>query len=87
MIKRNAATAVRTEEESMLTETTAVAASKAFQALSQTVRVTEGPGRTLEDIVTEMLRPMVKDWLDVNLARIVEEKVEAEVERVARRGR
>lgn len=87
MIKRQAAAAVRIEDEAMVTETTAVAASKAFQALSQTVRVTDGPGRTLEDMVTEMIRPMVKDWLDANLARIVEEKVEAEVERVARRGR
>jgi len=34
-----------------------------------------------------MLRPMIKDWLDANLAEIVEQKVEEEVQRVARRRR
>ncbi|MBB5519890.1 DUF2497 domain-containing protein [Amphiplicatus metriothermophilus] len=72
-------------EESFIDETTAAAASRAFQALSQNVRVSAGDGRTLEDIVVEMLRPMVKDWLDANLPAIVEEKVEEEVKRLARR--
>ncbi|MEZ5892078.1 MAG: DUF2497 domain-containing protein [Parvularculaceae bacterium] len=74
-------------EEEILDRTAADVASKAFRNLSQSVRVSEGPGRTLEDIVTEMLRPMVKDWLDQNLPAIVEEKVEEEVQRVARRRR
>jgi hypothetical protein len=56
-------------------------------SLSQSVQVSDGRGRTLEDIVVEMLRPMVKDWLDQNLPQIVEEKVEEEVQRVARRRR
>ncbi|MCA8888147.1 MAG: DUF2497 domain-containing protein, partial [Parvularculaceae bacterium] len=34
-----------------------------------------------------MLRPMIKEWLDANLPAIVEEKVEEEVQRVARRRR
>jgi cell pole-organizing protein PopZ len=34
-----------------------------------------------------MLRPMIKEWLDANLASIVEEKVEAEVERISRMAR
>ena len=69
--------------------TAAAAASKAFQSLSQNVRVStpEGEGRTLEDIVVAMLKPMVKDWLDANLPAIVEEKVEEEVQRLARRRR
>ncbi|WDI30561.1 DUF2497 domain-containing protein [Hyphococcus flavus] len=74
-------------EEDILDRTTAEVASRAFHNLSQSVRVSEGPGKTLEDIVTEMLRPMVKDWLDANLPAIVEEKVEEEVQRVARRRR
>ena len=39
---------------------------------------------TLEDIVREALRPMLKSWLDENLPRVVERMVQAEVERVAR---
>ena len=90
MIKGNTAEAVSNEvETTLLDETSAKAASDAFTSLSQSVRVTgaEGPGRTLEELVVEMLRPMVKDWLDVNLPAIVEEKVEEEVQRVARRRR
>jgi len=37
--------------------------------------------------VREMMRPMLKKWLDDNLPAIVEEKVQAEVERIARRRR
>ncbi len=74
-------------EEDILDKTAAAAASQAFRSLSQSVRISEGPGRTLEDIVTEMLKPMVKEWLDANLPAIVEEKVEEEVQRVARRRR
>lgn len=74
-------------EDEILDHTAAAAASHAFRTLSQSVRISEGPGRTLEDIVTEMLKPMVKEWLDANLPAIVEEKVEEEVQRVARRRR
>jgi cell pole-organizing protein PopZ len=42
-------------------------------------------GNTVEALVIEMLRPMLKEWLDANLPRIVEDKVEAEVARIARR--
>lgn len=85
MIKKNVASATRESEDVIVDETTASVASKAFSGLSQSVRISRGEGRTLEDIVTDMLRPLVKDWLDANLAGIVEEKVEAEVQRVARR--
>ncbi|MEM8771427.1 MAG: DUF2497 domain-containing protein [Pseudomonadota bacterium] len=85
MIKKNVAEAM--EDDAILDDGAAEAASSAFQSLSQSVRVTEGPGRTLEDIVVDMLKPMVKDWLDANLPAIVEEKVEEEVQRVARRRR
>jgi cell pole-organizing protein PopZ len=39
---------------------------------------------TLEDIVREMLRPMLKTWLDDNLPGLVERLVRAEIERVSR---
>ena len=40
--------------------------------------------RTLEDLVKEMLRPMLKSWLDDNLPGLVERIVRAEIERVSR---
>ncbi len=87
MIRKNVSEAMQEDDDGIVAEQTAVAASKAFMSLSQTVQVSDGRGRTLEDMVTEMLRPMIKDWLDANLATIVEEKVEEEVQRVARRRR
>lgn len=42
-------------------------------------------GNSVEALVVAMLRPMLKEWLDVNLPRIVEDKVETEVARIARR--
>lgn len=85
MIKKSAAPVA--EEEPILDQPSAEAASAAFKSLSQSVRISDGPGKTLEDLVVEMLRPMVKDWLNANLPAIVEEKVEEEVQRVARRRR
>jgi cell pole-organizing protein PopZ len=41
-------------------------------------------GRSLEDLVREMLRPMLKSWLDDNLPSMVERLVHAEIERVSR---
>lgn len=87
MIRKNVAEAIADEDDGIVEATTAAAASKAFLSLSQTVQVSDGQGRTLEDLVVEMLRPMIKGWLDANLAQIVEEKVEEEVQRVARRRR
>jgi uncharacterized protein len=41
-------------------------------------------GRTLEDFIGELLRPMLKTWLDENLPAMVERLVRAEIERVSR---
>jgi uncharacterized protein len=46
-----------------------------------------GGDNTIEGLVRELLKPMIKDWLDANLPGIVEEKVEAEVQRIARMAR
>ena len=40
--------------------------------------------RTLEDVVRELLRPLLQQWLDENLPSIVQQAVETEVERIAR---
>jgi uncharacterized protein len=40
--------------------------------------------RTIEDLVKELMRPMVKQWLDENLPRLTERLVRREIERLAR---
>ena len=44
----------------------------------------QGAGNTLEDLVREMLKPMLKDWLDQNLPPIVERMVAKEIARLSR---
>jgi uncharacterized protein len=46
-----------------------------------------GNDNTIEGLVRQLLKPMIKEWLDTNLPGIVEEKVEAEVQRIARMAR
>ena len=41
-------------------------------------------GLTIETMVREMLRPILKEWLDENLPSVVERMVEKEISRVAR---
>ena len=41
-------------------------------------------GQTVEDLVVEALKPMLKEWLDANLPGIVDRKVQREVERISR---
>lgn len=47
----------------------------------RTTRVYQG-GPTLEDLVRETLRPLLKDWLDAHLPALVDRQVRAEIERV-----
>lgn len=74
------------------------AASSAFARLNQAVQESvpapsahdPGPavdanGKTIEDLVKEMLRPMLKEWLDRNLPPMVERFVEREIVRLTRR--
>jgi uncharacterized protein len=66
----------------ILSQTTVSAVESAFNALAHTVL--SNNARTLEDLVKEMLRPMLKSWLDDNLPGMVERIVKAEIERVSR---
>ncbi len=70
------------ERVQLLSRETRAAVDSAFNALAQTVLVQNA--RTLEDLVREMLRPMLKSWLDDNLPGMVERLVRAEIERVSR---
>ena len=39
-------------------------------------------GNTLEALVRELLRPMLKDWLDAHLPELVEQLVSREIARI-----
>jgi uncharacterized protein len=69
----------------ILSPSTVSAVESAFNSLANTVL--SNNARTLEDLVKEMLRPMLKSWLDDNLPGLVERIVKAEIERVSRGGR
>jgi cell pole-organizing protein PopZ len=43
-------------------------------------------GPSIEDVVREEIRPILKDWLDHHLPPLVERLVRAEIERVVNRG-
>ncbi len=68
--------------ESLLSHETSASVSGAFNRLSETVKPAQP--QTVEDLMKEMLRPMLKAWLDDNLPSLVERLVRAEIERVTR---
>jgi uncharacterized protein len=53
----------------------------AWDVLAHTVLIDNV--RTLQDLVQEMLRPMLKSWLDDNLPTLVERLVCAEIDKLA----
>jgi cell pole-organizing protein PopZ len=71
-------------------EATAAAASSVGSLLRtlvterQQVPVYRG-GPTIEDLVREEVRPILKQWLDANLPPLVERLVRSEIERVVGR--
>ncbi|GER07742.1 hypothetical protein GCM10007972_22570 [Iodidimonas muriae] len=74
-------------EEALVSSSTEERSSASFAELSaMLVGGYEGAGNTLEGLVREMLKPMLRAWLDENLPRIVEDMVEREVARIAARG-
>ena len=69
-------------ERGLLSVPAAAAVDSAFNALAHTVQARDS--RTLEDFISELLRPMLKTWLDENLPSMVERLVRAEIERLSR---
>ncbi len=76
-----AAGAKRVAEAGMMSREATAAVGSAFNTLTETVKKHEP---TLEDVVRDTLRPMLKSWLDENLPGVVERMVQAEIERVTR---
>lgn len=69
-------------EAPLLSGETNQAVASAFGSLENFVLSTHS--RTLEDLVGDMLRPLLKSWLDTNLPPLVERLVREEIERVSR---
>ena len=86
-----AAGAVSSSEDDMnalLSEKTENAAYEALGKLAVNMPVERGDhpaGITLEDITREMLRPMLKTWLDENLPNVIERLVQKEIQKITRR--
>lgn len=71
--------------DALISSASVDASRAALASLSRMVVKPETPGadNTLEGLVRDLLRPMLKDWLDANLPRIVQEAVDREVKRIA----
>jgi cell pole-organizing protein PopZ len=77
--------AASAEMGNLVSAPAAAAAAAAFGRLSGNMAM-PAPGRTLEDVVRELLRPLLQQWLDENLPGIVQRAVDSEVTRIARGG-
>ncbi|MEJ0049038.1 MAG: DUF2497 domain-containing protein [Rhodospirillales bacterium] len=89
MMVTETATAPEAEGNLASTETVA-AASHSVGALKKALAerhasVYKSAAISLEDIVRDEVRPVLKDWLDTHLPSIVERLVRAEIERVVAR--
>lgn len=74
------------EESGILSAATASVAAERLQLLSQMVVRPESGAMTLEGLVRDMLRPMLKEWLDANLPDIVDQVVSREISRLTGKG-
>ena len=68
--------------EGLVSGATVEASKAALAMLSQLSVDPRADGNTLDGLVREMLRPMLKQWLDANLPDIVERIVAREVARI-----
>ena len=75
------------DDENLLSTDVADRMSSVFGQLERNLTVSSEPGRSLEDMVRSLLKPMLKQWLEEHLPETVDRIVREEVERVTRRGR
>ena len=84
--------------QALMSGSSSTAAASAFAELEQEMSVPPRPASpaaaparggslTVEQLVMDAVRPLLKDWLDHNLPNMVEDLVRAEIERVAQPGR
>ncbi|MDQ2860343.1 MAG: DUF2497 domain-containing protein [Pseudomonadota bacterium] len=92
-VAKNDAASVGRPDEALTGDAAASATAASFETLKSAAdsdakaRATMAlppPGRSLEDVTRELLRPLLKAWLDEHLPTIVQASVEEEVARIAR---
>jgi uncharacterized protein len=75
--------------ERLISDVAALAAATAFGRLAAVPRSRREPplvaGRPLDDVVRELLHPLLRTWLDENLPGIVERLVQQEIARISAR--
>jgi cell pole-organizing protein PopZ len=71
--------------DKLLTDSAENAALSAFSSLTRKTAVETHPGITIEDIVRQEMRPLLRKWLDRHLPDLVEKLVQKELERVSSR--
>jgi uncharacterized protein len=69
-------------EPALLSSASGARVGASFEALAESLLLRDP--EMIERMAREMLRPMLKDWLDDNLPVVVERLVRAEIERIAR---
>ncbi|MBV9287988.1 MAG: DUF2497 domain-containing protein [Hyphomicrobiales bacterium] len=74
-----------TQDEPLMSAEASSAAASAFEALSNVAAARAA--EIANQAVREMLRPMLKTWLDANLPGIVERIIRSEIERIRRGAR
>jgi cell pole-organizing protein PopZ len=86
------------DDSKLLSETAAAASAVAFDALAKATEKSEDvieknsnfpdsfrSGETVEDLVLEGLRPLLKEWLDDNLPDMINRLVKREIEKISHR--
>lgn len=70
-------------QPALLSQNTGLQVARSFEELAAAI---DGAAerRSLDEIAEDMLRPMLREWLDDNLPTLVERLVREEIERVAR---
>jgi cell pole-organizing protein PopZ len=72
-------------DDSLLSDEAANASRRSLAALAMSVTEPGPSGESpIEAMVRDLLRPMLKEWLDANLPAIVDAKVAAEIARITR---
>ena len=72
------------EPAPIISKPTEEKAVEGFAKLASYVPIDRRNNSTLEDIIRDMLKPMLRYWLDENLPPLVERLVREELERIAR---
>lgn len=73
------------KDEALFTRSVETSAYSAISGLAAKAAVERHGGRTIEDVMRDELRPMLREWLDRHLPSLIERLVQDELERVSKR--